>query len=87
MRLINHVSWMKVLHTAIIRINQFVENKEQAIRINRPRIKIIIAIFAVVEVKAAKLSKLHQPGNDHFDIGIWGVMAKINQTLRFWTKR
>ncbi|MNE95757.1 hypothetical protein D3C80_1938910 [compost metagenome] len=78
MRLVDHVGRMETLDPAVFGIDQFVEDEEQAIGVDRTRIEIVIAIFGIVEVEAPEFLELDQAGDDYFDIGIGRMVAEID---------
>ena len=67
---------------AQIRFHQFVEDQEQTEWIDRPGIKIVVAIFRIVEVKPAQLSETGKPRHDHLDIDGGRVMAEVDKAFR-----
>ena len=82
MRLVEHMRRIETLGLTHFRVRQFVEYQKQAVRIDGSRIQIIVAIFAVVEMKPTKFAELDQPRHDHLDIHRWRMMPKIDQTIR-----
>jgi len=65
---------------ACLCVDQFVEDQEQAIGIDAACIQVVITVFAVVEMEAAELAELDQPGNDHLDVDVRRVVAEIDKT-------
>jgi hypothetical protein len=43
-------------------IDQLVEDEEQAVGVDRAGVEVVVAIFRIVEVEAAELPELDQPG-------------------------
>ena len=77
------MGWIEAFSISIFCINQFVENKEQPVWIDRTGVQIIITVFAVIEMKTAQFFKLDKPSDNHFDIHVRCMMAKINQAPGF----
>ena len=55
-------------------------------RLYRAGVEIVVAVFAVIEMKPAKLSKLNEPRDYLFDIDVWRVMSEIDEAIRFFSK-
>ena len=77
--LIQHVHWIEV--GVRFGFDQFIKDKEQAIRINAASVQIVITVLAVIKVKAAEFAELCQAGDDHFDIHIRRMMPKIHEAF------
>ena len=67
-------------------IDQFVEDEEQPIGIDRAGVEIVVAIFRIVEVEAAELPELDQPRDDHLDVDVRRVVAEVDQADRPWAR-
>ena len=78
-RLIEHVRRPQRADAAPLGIHQLVEDQKQPVRIDRACIQIVIAVFRVVEVKAAELAGVNQPRDDHLDIDVRRVMTEVHQ--------
>ena len=72
---------MKLRRLAHLGIDQFVEHQEQAERIDRARIEIVVAIFGIVEVEARQFPRADQPRHDLLDIGVGRMVAEIDEAL------
>ena len=86
MALVKHMSQHQPFDFSHFRINQFVENQKQAVRVNRAGIEIIITIFGIIEVKAAKFSGANEAGDDHFNVHVGRMVAKVNKAKRLRPK-
>src|SRR5689334_22833089 len=73
-RLVQHVSRIKIGNAGEFCINQFVENEEELKWLDRPRVEVVITVFAVVEMEAREFGELNQAGDDHLDIYIRRVV-------------
>ncbi len=80
--LVDHVGRMETLRATMLRVDQFVEDEEQAIGVDRAGIEIVVAIFRIVEVEAAELAELDQAGDDHLDIDVRGMVAEVDEADR-----
>ncbi len=80
-RLIDHVGGIKTVARVALGLDQFVEHQEQLVRIDRSGIEIVVAVFGVVEVKAAELAEAVQSGDDLFDVDVRRVVAEVDQAL------
>ena len=67
-------------------VNQFVKHQKQAKRFDRSGVKIVVAVFRLVEVKAAEFSKAHEAGDNLFDIDVRRLMAEVDKALRLRSK-
>ena len=56
-RLVEHVGGIKARRAARARVDQFVEDEEQAERVDRSGVEIVVAIFRIVEVKAGRAAR------------------------------
>src|SRR5580658_2687009 len=79
--LIQHVDWREAGSAAQLSIHQLVEYQENLERIDGAGIQIVVAIFGIVEMKAAKALKLNQARNDLLDVGRGRVMTEVYQAL------
>src|ERR1035437_1548967 len=85
-RLVEHIRRIKSRRIAQFGVDQFVKDKEQLKWFYRTGVKIIIAIFAVIEMKTAELSELDKTRHDLFNIYVWSVMAKVDETRRLFAQ-
>ena len=83
--LVDHVREVKARR--LLQFDQLVEHQEQPERLDRAGIQIVVAVFRVVEMEAAQLPGLDQPGDDHLDVHVRGVVAQVDQTLRLRPQR
>src|SRR6185369_2279439 len=81
-----HVCWIEIRSAVQLGIHQLVKNEKELKGFDRSRIKIVVTILAVVEMKTRQLTKLNQPRDDHLDIDIGCVVTEVNQAERFWAK-
>jgi hypothetical protein len=80
-RLVDHVAGAESVTRVQFCLDQFVENQEQLVRIDRARIEIVVTIFAVVEMEPAQLAEAVQPRDDLLDVGVGRVMADVSLDL------
>jgi hypothetical protein len=87
-RLVEHIRGIEPRDGRIQRrIDQLVENQEQLERFDRPRVEVVVAVLAVVEVEPAELSELDQPRDDLFDVDVRRVVAEIDERERAIAER
>ena len=72
---------MEILGAAQLGIDQFVEDQEQPVGIDRAGVEVVVAIFGIVEMEAAELAELDQPRDDHLDIDVRRVVAEVDQAI------
>ena len=80
-RLVEHVRRVEVLGAAVLGIDQLVEDQEQPEGVDRAGIEVVVAVLRVVEVEAAELAELDQPGDDHLDVDVRRVVAEVDQAV------
>ena len=79
MALVEHVGRIEAVGAAQFGIDQFVEDEEQPVGIDRAGIEIVVAIFGIVEVEAAELPELDQPRDDHLDVDVGRMVAEVDE--------
>ncbi len=79
MRLVQHMRRLEARRAAQLGIHQLIEDQEQAERIDRAGVEIVVAIFRIVEMEAAQPAELDEARHDHLDIDIGRMMAEIDQ--------
>ena len=83
MRLVDHVRRLKSRARVELGFDQLIEDQEELVRIDSPGVEIVVAVFAVIEMKAPELAEAVQARHDLLDIDIGGVVAEIDQALSF----
>ena len=81
MRLVDHVGGGEVLRLPHLRIDEFIEDKEQAEGIDGAGVEIVVAILRVIEVEAGQLAHMDEPRHDLLDVGVGRMVAEINEAL------
>ena len=81
MRLIDHISWIEALGIAQLGFDKLVKDQKELVWVDRSRVEIVVAIFGIVEMKAAELSSCVQARHDLLDIHVRGMMAQIDKAL------
>ena len=83
MRLVEHVGRVEARRAARGGVDQFVEDQEQAERLDRAGVEIVVAVFGIVEMEAGELAEADEPRDDLLDIDVRRVVAEIDQALAF----
>ncbi len=79
--LVQHVRRVEALGLVDLGIHQLIEHQEQPVGIDGTGIKIVIAIFGIVEVEAAQLAELDEARDDHLDIDVRRMVPEIDKTI------
>src|SRR6185369_2296526 len=85
-RLIKHVRRIEIRQFVNFRIDQLVKDQEKLERLNGAGIEIVVAVFAVIKVKAAEFAELNEARNDLLNIDVRGMMAEIDETRCFFAE-
>jgi hypothetical protein len=81
-RLVDHIGRLEIGALLFLGFHQFVENKEQLVRVDGAGVEVVVAIFAVVEMEAAEFSEAGQARDDLLDIDVGRVVPQIDETER-----
>src|SRR5208282_2275731 len=79
--LIEHVGRREARSATQLGVHELIENQENLERVDRAGVQIVVAIFGIVEVKAAKALKLDQARNDLLDVRGRRMMTQVHQAL------
>ena len=83
-RPVEHMGRVEVGRPALRRVDEFVERPEQAERIDRARVEVVVAVFRIVEMKARQASDADETRDDLLDVDGRRMMAKVDEATRLW---
>ena len=87
MRLVEHIGGIKARRAPRARIDQFVEDEEQAERIDRSGVEVVVAIFGIVEVEAGQPAGADEPGDDLLDVDVGRMVSEVDQAMGLGPQR
>jgi len=77
--LVEHVGRGEVGRTVKLGIHQLVEDEEELEGLDGARVEIVVPVLAVVEMESRKLPELDEPGHDHLDVHVRGMVAEVHE--------
>ena len=60
-------------------LDQFVEHQEQAERLDRAGVEIVVAVLRIVEMETAEALRMHQARDDHLDVHVRRVVTEVDE--------